>query len=157
MTAVALHEMPGFSPDGSQGAIVQGFGLGLVFVPLSTLTFATLNPAYRTRGTAFFSLVRKIGSRIGISPTTFLLTRNMTIMHADPVEHLTPFSRGLRQYGPALHLGTPAGRAAFVEQVTFQAAAIAYADNVRLMMFAAIAIIPFILLMRRARNGEARR
>ncbi|MGO4526648.1 DHA2 family efflux MFS transporter permease subunit [Microvirga sp. 2MCAF35] len=154
LTATALHEMSRFTPDVSQVAIIrtgiiQGFGLGLVFVPLSTLTFATLEPAFRTQGTAFFSLTRNIGSSIGISFTTFLLTRNMTTMHADLVSNLTPFSPGIREYGPLLNLQTPAGRASLDTMVQFQASSIAYANNFLLMMYAAIAIIPLVFLMRR--------
>jgi DHA2 family multidrug resistance protein len=72
-----------FTPDVSISAIirtgiVQGLGLGLVFVPLSTSTFATLPPRYRTQGTAFFNLMRNIGSSVGISVTGFLLTRYST-------------------------------------------------------------------------------
>jgi DHA2 family multidrug resistance protein len=80
LTAYALHEMAGFTPDVSRAAIirtgiVQGFGLGLVFVPLSTATFATLPPRFRTQGTALYSLMRNLGSSVGISVTTVLLSR----------------------------------------------------------------------------------
>ena len=47
--------------------IVQGLGLGLIFVPLSALTFATLPPELRTEATGLFSLMRNIGSSVGIS------------------------------------------------------------------------------------------
>lgn len=154
LTAFALYEMSGFTPDVSQSAIIrtgmiQGFGLGLVFVPLSTLTFTTLAPALRTQGTAFFSLTRNIGSSIGISFTTFLLIRNMTTMHAELVANLTPFSPGVREYGPLLHLQTPTGRAGLDSMVQFQASSIAYANNFLLMMYAAIVISPLVFLMRK--------
>jgi DHA2 family multidrug resistance protein len=79
LTAQALYQMSLFTPDVSissiiRTGIVQGLGLGLVFVPLSTSTFATLPPRYRTQGTAFFNLMRNIGSSVGISVTGFLLT-----------------------------------------------------------------------------------
>jgi DHA2 family multidrug resistance protein len=70
LVAISLWEMTGFTADVSQAAIVrtglmQGFGLGFIFVPLSTVTFATLAPHYRTQGAALFSLMRNIGSSIG--------------------------------------------------------------------------------------------
>ena len=76
--------MTGFTTDVSRATFVvtgalQGLGLGLMFVPLSTVTFATLSPALRTQGTALFSLSRNIGSSVGISIVSFLLTRK----HAD--------------------------------------------------------------------------
>src|SRR5689334_9528255 len=59
--------------------VIQGFGLGLVFVPLSALTFSTLTPALRADGTATYSLMRNIGSSIGISIVQTLLTRNTQV------------------------------------------------------------------------------
>ncbi len=56
--------------------VIQGLGLGLVFVPLSAATFATLTPQMRAEGTAFYSLIRNIGSSIGISMVQTLLVRN---------------------------------------------------------------------------------
>jgi MFS transporter, DHA2 family, multidrug resistance protein len=87
LIAFTLWEMANYTLDVSSAlivrtgivrtGIVQGFGLGFVFIPLSTITFATLAPNYRTQGTALFSLMRNIGSSIGISVMTFLLTRNI--------------------------------------------------------------------------------
>jgi DHA2 family multidrug resistance protein len=153
LTAYALHEMAGFTPDVSQGAIirtgiVQGFGLGLVFVPLSTATFATLAPRFRTQGTALYSLMRNLGSSVGISVTTMLLTRYTTIMHSNLVEHVNPFSLAVRNYADLLDLATPAGRAQMDQQVIVQASAIAYSNNFRLMAYAALAVIPLVLLLR---------
>jgi hypothetical protein len=65
------------------------------------------------------------------------------------------FTEGTASFDQMRNIGS--SRTPLTEQVTLQAAAIAYADNFRLMMFAAIAVIPFVLLMRRARNGKARR
>ena len=63
-------------------SIVQGFGLGLVFVPLSTVAFATLPAHLRTEGTAILTLVRNIGSSIGISVVIAQLTSTTSRMHA---------------------------------------------------------------------------
>jgi DHA2 family multidrug resistance protein len=96
-----------FTPDVSKAAIVrtgivQGLGLGLVFVPLSTATFATLAPRYRTQGTAFFNLMRNIGSSVGISVTGFLLVRYTTMMHASIAENINPFRAPIQHLHPPL-------------------------------------------------------
>jgi MFS transporter, DHA2 family, multidrug resistance protein len=80
VTAFALWQMTGYSLDLSQSdiiwpGVIQGFGTGLVLVPLSAATFATLSPDMRAQGTALYSLVRNIGSSIGISMVQILLTR----------------------------------------------------------------------------------
>jgi MFS transporter, DHA2 family, multidrug resistance protein len=116
-------------------------------VPLSTVTFATLAPRFRTQGTALFSLMRNIGSSIGISLMTLLLTRNTTIMHAELAEHISPANAALRYYARELDLHTPAGRALLDQEVTAQAAAVAYADDFRLMFYVVLALVPLALLV----------
>lgn len=156
LTAVALHQMSQFTPDISQGTIIwtgliQGFGLGFVFVPLSTVTFATLAADLRTQGTGFYSLVRNVGSSVGISVTTFLLTRNSAIVHEGLAGHVSPYSRAVQQLAPVLRLDTLAGKATVNDLVNVQAATIAYADNFRLMMIITLLIMPLVFLLRHTR------
>ncbi len=157
LTAYVLWEMAGYTPDVSQRTLIvqgvlQGAGLGLMFVPLSTITFATLPAQYRTEGTALFSLLRNIGSSIGISLVIFLLTRNTQIVHSALVEHVTPFNLALRDptVSHIWDMATVAGRAALNAEVTRQATIVAYSNDFRLMMIIALASMPFILLLRRA-------
>jgi DHA2 family multidrug resistance protein len=151
LTAQSLHQMSLFTPEVSTAAIVrtgivQGLGLGLVFVPLSTSTFATLPPRYRTQGTAFYNLMRNIGSSVGISVTGFLLTRYTAMMHAAIAENINPFRSAVHSLHPAL---TQVGaRASLDLEVTAQAAAIGYADDFLLMMWSTLVLIPLVLLLR---------
>jgi DHA2 family multidrug resistance protein len=159
LSAEVSWEMSGFTPDVSQWTLIrtgvlQGAGLGFMFVPLSTITFATLAPEYRTQGTALYSLFRNIGASIGISVVVFMLTRNTQIMHAALAEHVTPFNEALRHPGVAQiwNLGTAAGRAALNAEVTRQATIIAYADDFTLMMVISLAALPLVLLLRGAKT-----
>jgi DHA2 family multidrug resistance protein len=164
LSAEVLWEMSGFTPDVSQWSLIrtgvlQGAGLGFMFVPLSTITFVTLAPEYRTQGTALYSLFRNIGASIGISIVVFMLTRNTQIMHAALAEHVTPFNEALRNPAVAQiwNLGTTAGRLALNAEVTRQATIIAYADDFYLMMLISLAALPLVLLLRRAtRHGGSR-
>ncbi|MGE0238756.1 MAG: DHA2 family efflux MFS transporter permease subunit [Parvibaculaceae bacterium] len=160
LIAVTLWEMTYFTTDVSQATIirtgiVQGLGLGFVFVPLSTVTFATLEPRHRTQATSLFSLMRNIGSSIGISIVIFLLTRNTAVMHADLAAHVTPFNLGLHMPGmsPLWDVTTLAGKAALNGEVTRQASVIAYANDYLLMMYVALAALPLALLL--AKPGKA--
>ncbi|MET4632853.1 DHA2 family efflux MFS transporter permease subunit [Kaistia defluvii] len=160
LTAVALHQMSQFTPDISQGTIIwtgliQGFGLGFVFVPLSTVTFATLAPDLRTQGTGFYSLMRNVGASVGISVTTFLLTRNAATVHAGLSGDVSPYSRAVQQLGPVLRLDTPAGRATVNDLINVQAETIAYADNFRLMMIVTLLAMPLVLLLRNTKPLKA--
>ncbi len=100
LTAWSLHMMTGFTPQMDDhliiwSGVIQGLGLGLVFVPLNTVAFATLDMRFRTDGAALFSLIRNIGSSIGISIVTVLLTRNIQVNHAELSPAINPFNPNL--------------------------------------------------------------
>jgi DHA2 family multidrug resistance protein len=157
LTALALWQMTRFDLQMDSATIVwsglvQGFGMGFVYVPLATATFATLTPALRNEGTAIFSLTRNMGSSIGISVVETLLTRNTQIMHASLAEHVNRFSpilRGLLPSGPP----SPGTLAALNATVTAQANMIAVIDDFKLMMMMSLAAIPLVWLMRPKRGG----
>ena len=158
MTAEVLWEMTAFTPDVSQWTLVrtgvlQGMGLGFMFVPLSTITFATLPGTLRTQGTALYSLMRNIGSSIGISLVIFLLTRNTQIVHAELAGHVTPFNDALSAVAPShfWNMATTVGRAALNAEVTKQATVMAYANDFKLMMIVALVALPMIFLLKRAK------
>ena len=94
LTAWSFYAMTGWTPDVSQATIigvgvVQGVGLGFLFVPLSAATLSTLPLLERTEGAGLYSLSRNIGSSVGISVVNALLTRNTQVNHADIVQHVT--------------------------------------------------------------------
>ncbi len=155
MTAVSLWLMSGFSPVmGMQPIIVsgllQGFGLGFVFVPLNTVVFATLAPALRTDAASFYSLLRNLGGSVGVSLTVGVLARQLQIAHADIGSALTPFTVPFASFGIVQALG-PTGdtvMAMLDGAVNGQAAMIAYIDVFRMMMWVTIGAIPMLALMR---------
>jgi DHA2 family multidrug resistance protein len=140
-------------------SIVQGFGLGLVFVPLSTVAFTTLPARLRTDGTAILTLVRNIGSSIGISVVIAQLTNTTIRMHAHLTEYVTPFNNALAMPDVAstMNLTTDTGRAMMDAIVTQQASIIAYANDFKLLMVLTMATIPLVFLIgsSRAHTGEA--
>ena len=154
LTAWSLHDMTGFSPQMDDtpiivSGIIQGLGLGLVFVPLSTVAFATLEPRFRTDAAALFSLVRNIGSSIGISIVTVLLTRNVQVNHAELTSRLTPFDPNLIAASPAAAHGDPAALSQLDALVNQQSLMIAYVDDFKLMMIVTLTAIPLALLLRK--------
>ncbi|TFW30087.1 MDR family MFS transporter [Duganella callida] len=150
ITAFSLWQMTRYTLVLSQSDIVwpgviQGLGLGLVFVPLSAATFATLSPEMRADGTAIYSLMRNIGSSIGIALVQTLLARNTQIMHANLAEKITVANPALLD-----NLATPEAAAALNNELTRQAAMIAYVDDFWLMMILTLCVIPLLLLIRPA-------
>jgi len=137
--------------------LIQGAGLGLIFTPLQVIAFATLPADLRTDGTALFSLVRNVGSSIGISVTSFLLVENTQAVHAALAEHITPFNRVL-QHGSAYlfwNSATHRGLSALNDEITRQAQIIAYMDDFKLMLLVSVPAILLLLLMRRPNTGTA--
>lgn len=130
--------------------IVQGIGLGFIFVPLSTISFATLDPKYRNEGTAMFSLLRNIGSSIGISVVVTYLAQRTQINHAAFADYITPFNIGLQiaREGGIYNTTTTAGLSALNQVVSGQAATLAYLQDFRLVMWVTVAALPLVLLLK---------
>lgn len=153
LATLSMWEMSTFSQDVSPTTIalsglLQGFGFGLVFVPLSTVTFSTLAPALRTEGAAFFSLVRNIGSSIGVSLMMALLSQGKQMHRAHLVEHITPFSPMLRDAPQAWDPETADGLARLSAMVTHQADLLAYLGDFRMLMVVTLLPLPLLFLLR---------
>ena len=156
LTILSLFIMGGFTTEVSVSTIVwtgviQGLGFGFVFVPLSTSTFATLPAHFRNEGTSMYSLMRNIGSSIGISMVVTLLARNTQVNHASLAATMQPFRPALAPENlPKIwDWTTTAGTVALNGEVTRQALTIAYLNDFRLIMWITIASIPLLLILRR--------
>ncbi len=154
LTAISLWEMTGFSPQMDawpviRSGVVQGLGLGLVFVPLSTIAFSTLEPRFRADATSLFSLVRNIGSSIGISLVTAALARNLQINHEELGALIQPFNPLLAQVSPGALARDPAALQMMDGLVNVQAGMVSYVDDFYLMMWVSIAAMPLALILRR--------
>jgi DHA2 family multidrug resistance protein len=160
LTAWSFYTMTGWTPDVSQTEIVvigvvQGAGLGFLFVPLSSATLATLPPDERTEGAGIYNLSRNIGSSVGISVVTSLLTQNTQANHADIAQHVTAVNRQFDN--PAIaHMLSPvtaAGRAALDAVVAQQAQIIAYIDDYKLLMIATLAAVLLLVVFKKPSGG----
>lgn len=161
LTALTLWIMTGFSLDVSTTTILwtgvlQGFGFGLIFVPLTLITFATLAPQHRTEAAGLYALMRNLGGSIGISTVITLLTRGVQTRHAALAEHISP-------YNPLLHTGiarswnlqSGPALAQLNGEVTRQAAMLAYLDDFQAMLLVTLLAMPLVLLVKRPRRPEA--
>ncbi len=158
----ALYQFTRWTPDVSETTVVvtgiiQGFSVGLVFMPLSTVIYATLPLELRVEAAGVFSLIRNMGSAIGISVTGALLTANTQVNHAIISAVITPFNHAL-QSGAAGQFWNPlhaTGAAALDATITRQAQIIAYGNDFKLMLILSILVAPTILLLRPARQAAA--
>ncbi len=161
ITATSLWMMSLFSPAMGEmpfitSGIVQGFGLGLIFVPLNTLAFATLAPDLRTDAASFFMLLRNLGGSVGVSLSVGILARQTQISHADIGSSLTPYSIPWADGSVARALGATGDTvmAMLDNAVNQQAAMIAYIDVYRMMFWVTVAVMPLLLFLRAPKKGE---
>lgn len=130
-------------------SIAQGFGLGLVFVPLSTVAFLTLPNHLRTDGTSMLTLLRNVASSIGISVVIAKLTeggrQNYTILN----EHITPFNQALQMPDVAriLNMNTDSGRAIMDVLIQAQAQIISFAHDYEMVMIVTLCAIPLAMII----------
>ena len=154
---LGIYTMSNWTPDVTAGEmmitmILQGFTVGLVFNPMTVMAYTTLPASLRGEATSMQSLARNIGSAIGISITSFSLTRGIQMTHADIAAGITPFDRVLQGNDTVQHMLDPATRhgAALLDQmVTHQAQIIAYNNDFRMMMLTVIPPLLLLFLMRR--------
>jgi MFS transporter, DHA2 family, multidrug resistance protein len=158
LTGVALYQMTGMTLDMDSELIVvsgflQGMGIGFTFIPLTAATFGTLAPALRNDGTPIFSLLRNIGSSVGISIVVSLLTERTSRAHAELSIDIHIANPVLHTLPPAFDVATQAGLMALNGEVTRQAAMIAYVADFHVMMWITIAAMPLLLLIRKPGPG----
>ncbi|MFI4934658.1 MAG: DHA2 family efflux MFS transporter permease subunit [Caulobacterales bacterium] len=153
MSSIALLQMSHFDltmnsiPFVTSG-IVQGLGIGLVFVPLSVLAFATLNPRLRAEGTSVYTLVRSLGSSVGISIMQAIYVNRAAVSHADLAGNIQPGNPVIGTLPATLNPSTATGLLSLNGEVTRQASMVAYVDVFRLMLLVTLAVMPLLLVMR---------
>ncbi len=153
----SLNRMSGWTPAVSAtelfiNTVIQGFGMGFVFIPLTVVAFATLPGKLRYEGTALFSLLRNIGSALGISVFETLLSNGERAEHAALAPFGSPLNRALSAT-PAIahHLApqTAHGAAALNAMIDVQAQIIAYNNDFWLMALLGLPILALLPFMRR--------
>jgi DHA2 family multidrug resistance protein len=160
LMGISLYMMTGFAIDQPSrpvivSGVVQGLGLGLIFVPLQSLAFETLAPRMRTTAAALLNLSRNIGGSIGISVVSTQLVRMTQVSHADLAQAIT--QQTIPSADPTMlqtifPVAGPAALAYINMEVTRQALFIAYLDDFKLMMIVTFAVLPLLLLMRRGKK-----
>jgi DHA2 family multidrug resistance protein len=135
--------------------IIQGLGIGLLFVPLSVTAFGTLAPSLRAEGTAVYTLVRNMGSSVGISVMEALDTQQTAVAHADMTAQVQPGNPVISGILPPGSGGNALDM--LNNQITQQAAMVALIDVFKLMLILTIAIAPLLLIMRKPKAAAASR
>jgi DHA2 family multidrug resistance protein len=154
LTAFSLFYMTGWTDQTSEQeivtvTIVQGFGFGLVFVPLSTVAFLTLANDLRTDGTSMLTLMRNVASSIGISVVIAQLTEGARRAYAVLNENVTPFNHAMQMpdVSGMINMNTDKGRAMADVMIGLQAQIIAFSRDYQLVMVFILASIPLAIMI----------
>ena len=124
---------------------LQGLSLGFLTIPINIITFATLPSELRIEAAGIYSLMRNLGSAIGISVTGALLEMNTQVNHAIIAGGMSPFNRAV-QGSRSWNFGSTQGTTLLDQEITRQAQIIAYIDDFKLMLVIAVIVLPLLLL-----------
>ena len=155
MSIGALMMMATFDLGMTAGPIMitgflSGVGTGLLFAPLNTLAYATLNPMHRTEGTIVATMSRSLGSSVGISMVQAALVSQSAVGHAALAGGIDPNSPTITWALPALlNPSDPLGAAVLNGEITRQGTMIAYNTIFAWMAAGMIFLIPIITILRR--------
>ena len=154
VTGLSLFYMTGWTDQTGASeivtiSIVQGFGFGLVFVPLSTVAFLTLPMQLRTDGTSMLTLMRNVASSIGISVVIAQLTQGSRRIYAILSENINPFNHALQMpdVRGMIDMNSDMGRALADVLVGVQAQIIAFSQDYQLVMIFILASVPLALFI----------
>jgi DHA2 family multidrug resistance protein len=125
--------------------VIQGFGMGIFFVPISSLAFATLTQKDFAEASGIFSFGRNVGTSVGISLLSTLLTRESQINWNTLSTHIGPYSRAIISHGINLH--DPIKLAQLTQQISSQASFISFLDAYRAVTLSFILMLPLVFLL----------
>jgi len=136
--------------------VLQGAGLGMVFIPLSTLAFATLPQQFAAEAAGMFSLLRTIGSGIGVSVVATVLIRHGQIAWHNVGSQLQSFNPALVPYLHRLGMSpdTPHSAVVLAHELGRQSQMIGFLDAYIFVTFAFAAMIPLVFVMKRHKTTQ---
>lgn len=137
--------------------LVQGFGMGITFLPVNLIGFSSLPMSMRTDASSVLYLARSLGGSFGISITTTMLSRNIQVSHADLAGKVTSSSFDVIDPATADRWGAVGDAALRMLDLELnrQAAMIAYLSDFKLMMIIVLCFMPAVFLLKPVRAGAS--
>jgi DHA2 family multidrug resistance protein len=139
---------------------VQGLSLGMMFVPLTTISMGLIPKEQMGNATSIFNLLRNVGGSIGIAIATTLVARNIQTNTNNLASHITPYdpktrvmmdsiTRGMMTHGSPAHTAAQQGYAAMAGMVQKQATILAFVEVFRVLGLIFFLMVPLVLFMKR--------
>lgn len=132
-------------------AMLQGFGVGMMWSPITVVTFASMSPRNLPEGASVFHLLRNVGSSVHIAFSAALVVRSGRVSYSEIAESLNPFSEAMRY--PSLsggwNIAGEPGMAALGAEIGRQANMVGYINTFYAYSLAAAVVMPLVFLARR--------
>jgi len=142
--------------------VFLGFGMGMTFIPLTTLTLSHIPKENMTEATSLYNLLRNLGGSVGIAFTTTMLSRRAQLHQTRLVEHLSPFDQSYaiihdRISGFLSAKGLPAvGADGFVyRELMRQSMTLAFTDVFLVICILMLCVMPLVFIMQWVRAPRA--
>lgn len=131
--------------------VMSGVGMGLFFVPMSTVAFQHIGPDRQDEASGIYGVLRSLGSSIGIAVVSWQLATRIQFHWAQLSAEITPYNPNVAAYLAPLGQtpDTPLSAAVLTQQIAAQAQMLAFQDAFMLTGWAAFAMLPMVLLMQR--------
>jgi len=144
--------------------ILRGVGLGLMFVPLTTITLAELSPQELAQGTGLYNFFRQLGGSFGIAVIATLLSRYTMQIRSTLTEHVTTtdalslsrlqaLTQGMMGRGADFWAARREALTLLDRQITAQASVIAYSRIYVLSALLILLLIPLLVLVRQTKGA----
>ena len=138
--------------------LLQGLGSGILWVPVTTATFWSLNARLLADGSAIYHLLRNLGQSVYIALSFIVIVRTTQMNYADLVSYVNPFNEllGYDYITGAWTIESAKGLQALSNEITRQAQMIAFNNAFLLYGITSFAVIPVVFLWRKTQTLAAR-
>ncbi len=144
--------------------LIQGVGMSLLFVPLTTVAMDPIPRERMGNATSLFNLMRNIGGSVGIATTGTMLSRtqqattsmlgaNVTLYDHASRATFAQVRAGFMAAGADPYTATNRAYAAMFGMVQQQATMVSFVGIFQILGFLFVALVPLVLLMKRPRRG----
>jgi DHA2 family multidrug resistance protein len=144
---------------------LQGLSMGLIFVPLTTVTMSLIAREEMGNATSIFNLMRNMGGSVGIAAIATMLSRNTQAQYNNLGAHVTAFDAQVRAMleqirsafmarGMDFTSATQAAYGALSGMVSQQAVMVAFVQVFRVLALVFAVVVPLVFIMRRPKAGQ---
>ncbi len=140
--------------------VVLGLGMGLTFIPLTTMTLSHIPREHMTEASSLYNLLRNLGGSVGIAFTTTMLSRRAQFHQVRLVEHLSQFDPAyammksrIGSYLAGQGMTTGSADGMMYRELSRQSTTLAFTDAFLMICVLILCVLPLVFIMQRSEPG----